>query len=87
MHSNESACRKKVRLGLEQVGREFSILEGYSGRVALCIAGLFVGGVVKKRRFQNYNFRSSWGMELQRNLMFSPSSVVIVIWESLVVAS
>ena len=28
MHSNESACRKKVRLGLEQVtyGEDFSVL-------------------------------------------------------------
>ena len=47
----------------------------------------FVAGVVKKRRFPTYYSRYSWGVELQRNLMFSTSSVVIVRWESLMVAS
>ena len=64
-------------------GRGFGFSGGYSGTVALCIAGILMRGVVKKRRFPEYSYRSSLGAELQRNLMFSPSYVVIVRWESL----
>ena len=55
--------------------------------VDLCLAGLFMGGVVKKRRFPEYSSRYYLGAELQRNLMFSGSSVVIVRWESLLMDS
>ena len=68
-------------------GRGFGFSGGYSGRVALCIAGLFMGGVVKKRRFPEYSYWSSLGAELQRNLMFSPSYVVILIWDILLMDS
>ena len=68
-------------------GRGFGFSGGYSGTVPLWIAGLFVGGVVKKRRFPAYSSRSSLGAELQRNLMFSASSVVIVRWDSLLMDS
>ena len=42
----------------------------------------FLGGVVKQRILPTSTSRSSWILELQRNLMFAASSVVIVRSES-----
>ena len=66
---------------------EFGLLGGGTGGGSLGVAGLFVGGVEKRRSLPTSSSRSSWGVELQRDLMSAASSGVIVIWARLSMAS
>ena len=56
------------------------MLGGGSRGGALCIAGIFVGGVVNRRSFPTSYSRSYWGVEFHRDLMFAASSGVIGRW-------
>ena len=62
--------------------RRFELLGEVPGGVTLWMVSIFVGGVMKQMRFPKYSSRSSWSVELQRNLMFATSSGVIVRSES-----
>ena len=64
-------------------GGRFELLGEGPGGVPLWIGGLFVVGVLKQRIFPTSSSRSSWGVALQRYLMFANSSGVIVRIESL----
>ena len=59
-------------------GRRFELLSEGPGGVPLWIVNMFLGGVMKHMIFPTSSSRSSWGVELQRNLMFATSSDVIV---------
>ena len=63
-------------------GRRFELLGEGPGGVPLWIVNIFLGGVMKQMRLPTSYSRSSWSMELQRNLMFATSSGVIVRSES-----
>ena len=63
-------------------GRRFELLGEGPGGVPLWIVNMFLGGVMKYMIFPTSSSRSSWSVELQRNLMFATSSGVIVRSES-----
>ena len=63
-------------------GRRFELLGEGPGGVPLWIVNMFLGGVMKQMIFPTSSYRSSWSVELQRNLMFATSSDVIVRIES-----
>ena len=63
-------------------GRRFELLGEGPGGVPLWIVSTFLGGVMKYMILPTSYSRSSWSVELQRNLMFATSSDVIVRSES-----
>ena len=75
------AFSRYVRGGLGG-GRRFELLGEGTGGVPIWIVNMFLGGFMKQMRLPTSSSRSSWSVELQRNLMFATSSGVIVRSES-----
>ena len=63
-------------------GRRFELLGEDPGGVPLWMVNMFLGGVMKQMRLPTSSSRSSWSVELQKNLMFATSYDVIVRSES-----
>ena len=63
-------------------GRVLVVRGDYKGRGSWD-SGYFLRDVENKRIFPTLSSGSSWGVDLQRNLMFANYSGAIVVWEKL----